>query len=290
MQVAVPTSVDLILGITAIIALGAASYTDLKQREVPDWISYGLLIAAFAIRILFSFSESWNLLWSGLLGFAVCFCLASLLYYTNQWGGGDSKLLMAMGAIIGLTFPFEKQSFLLPLFIVLLLVVGAVYGMFWIIGLALAKKKEFFPEFRKTLAEHKTAHFFLLGITLLLVVGTMFVPSLVVFAFFPAGVFYLLLFTTAVEDHCFYRKIPIPQLTEGDWLAESVKLSPTRTLEPRTIDRQDLWELRAVAGKGKIHSVLVKEGVPFIPSFFLAFVAFQLLTRIPFSWLPNWSL
>src|SRR3989338_5965028 len=86
----------------ALAALLAASYTDLKTREVPDWLSYGLIFSALGIRALFSLGElDGGILLRGLAGFAVFVAIAYLMYYTRQWGGGDSKLLMGLGAAIG---------------------------------------------------------------------------------------------------------------------------------------------------------------------------------------------
>ncbi|MEK6938658.1 MAG: prepilin peptidase, partial [Nanoarchaeota archaeon] len=83
--------------VVTLFALIIASYCDLKWREVPDWISYGLIFAALGIRAIFSLSSGWEIFISGALGFGVFLGLSCLLYYSYQWGGGDSKLLMGMG-------------------------------------------------------------------------------------------------------------------------------------------------------------------------------------------------
>ena len=56
-----------------------------------------------------------------------------LLYLARQWGGGDTKLLMALGALFG-TRPFfvPASTFSFPFLAVLLIniaIVGALYGL-----------------------------------------------------------------------------------------------------------------------------------------------------------------
>src|SRR3989344_5425440 len=114
-----------ILIILTIITLLIASYTDIKTREIPDWLNYALLFSALGIRTIFSINHGYQILLSGILGLAVCFLIANLFYFTKQWGGGDSKLLMSIGAIIGISYPLTIQSLNLFFFFLLLLIIGA---------------------------------------------------------------------------------------------------------------------------------------------------------------------
>ena len=102
---------QLILIVIATLYLSVASYTDLKKREVPDWLNFSLIFSALGLRSIFSFEYGWSLLLDGILGLLVCLGIAYLFYYTNQWGGGDSKLLIGMGAIIGLGFNLQNFNF-----------------------------------------------------------------------------------------------------------------------------------------------------------------------------------
>ena len=136
----------ILITITFIVLL-IASYIDIRTREVPDWLNYGLIFTAFGIRTIYSFELGWTILLSGILGFIVCLGLAFLFYYTNQWGGGDSKLLMGMGAIIGITYPFDASSWNLLFFFLALLFLGAIYGLIFMIGIAIKKRKIFMKEF-----------------------------------------------------------------------------------------------------------------------------------------------
>jgi len=273
---------EVILSVIALLAIVIASYCDLRWREVPDWLNYGLIFAALGTRAIFSFTNGWETLLSGALGFAVCFSIACLFYYSNQWGGGDSKLLMGMGAVIGITYPFNNSSWNLLWFFLTLLTLGAIYGLLWVIGLAVKERKRFWPSFKKNLYEHKLMHLVLGIISLLLFVLFLFglkyhfsyVWPLVPF---PLLTFYLFLFVTTVENSCFIMKRAIPKLTEGDWLAEEVKINEKIFLKKKTLEKEDLDKLKKLQREGKLEQVLVREGVPFIPSFFLAYVTFLTL-------------
>jgi Flp pilus assembly protein protease CpaA len=92
----------LIALIIALIALVVASITDLKTREVPDYISYGLMFTAFAISLIYSIINlEYSYILQSLMGFIIGLIIAYSMFYLGQWGGGDSKLIMGLGAILG---------------------------------------------------------------------------------------------------------------------------------------------------------------------------------------------
>jgi len=273
---------EVLLIVITLLVLIISSYTDIKTREVPDWISYGLVFSALGIRTIYSVSLGWNILISGLIGFLVCFLLAMLFYYTNQWGGGDSKLLMGMGAVIGITYPFNESSLQLSLFFIALLFLGAIYGLLWMSYMAVKKRNVFRKEFKESLNEYKKINF-VTGIISLLFVGITFVytfawPMII----FPAGMFYLFIFVTTVEKSCFFKKIKIDDLTEGDWLAESITLSEGKVLrKKRALEKKDLIDLKQVKN---LKEVLIKEGIPFVPSFLFAYLMI-LFGGVVWNWL-----
>ncbi|MFH0701282.1 MAG: A24 family peptidase [Candidatus Woesearchaeota archaeon] len=272
-------------------ALIIASYCDLKWREVPDWISYGLIFAALGIRAIFSLSSGWEILISGALGFGIFFGLSCLLYYSNQWGGGDSKLLMGMGGVIGIAYPFDSSSWNLFWFFLLLLSLGAIYGLIWVVGLAIKERKKFLPDFKKKWNEHKTLHLILGIISLLLFVLFLFGLKYN-FSFiwplipFPLITFYLFLFVTTVENSCFIMKREVTKLTEGDWLAEEVKVADKVVMKKKTLEKEDLEELLRWHKEKKLEMVKVREGVPFVPSFLFAYLALLLWNYFWASNLP----
>ena len=101
----------LLTNITVLISLIIASITDIKTREVPDWLNYGLIVFGLGSRLIYSIALSdFSFFLYGLTGFLVFFIIANIMFYSAQWGGGDSKLLMGLGAVIGLNFNFTNNS------------------------------------------------------------------------------------------------------------------------------------------------------------------------------------
>ena len=67
-------TINWISTIIALVALGIASYTDLKTREVPDWLSYGLVITGVAMNGIFSVAlGNASFILHSLLGFGIFF-------------------------------------------------------------------------------------------------------------------------------------------------------------------------------------------------------------------------
>ena len=118
-----------------LVALGAiaiGSYTDVKKREVADWVNYSLIAFGFGANILYSLAF-WTLtpLIFSLIGFGVFFAIAYAMFYTGQWGGGDSKMIFGLGALLGLSYPFKIDFFVK--FLINMLFAGALYVMSWAI-------------------------------------------------------------------------------------------------------------------------------------------------------------
>src|SRR3989344_7582752 len=105
---------ETVLLVTLFVILCIASVSDFKTREVPDFVSFGAIAFAFGLRALYS-AISWDYLplLAGILGFIVFYLFGYIMFYTGQWGGGDSKILMAIGAFLGLDLYFEKKVFFL---------------------------------------------------------------------------------------------------------------------------------------------------------------------------------
>jgi len=274
---------DIILIIITFIVLLIASYIDIRTREVPDWLNYGLIFAAFGIRIIYSFEYGWGIILSGIFGFIVCLGLAFLFYYTNQWGGGDSKLLMGMGAVIGITYPFDAGSWNLLFFFLALLFLGAIYGLIFMIGIAIKKRKIFMKEFIKSVKSKKNLSLFLIVLTIILIVFSVLKSYLWPLIFFPLGLFYLFIFVNVIEKTCFFKKVKPEKLTEGDWLIEDVKVGKKTVMEAKTLEKEDVWKLRFMEREDKIKKVLIKEGVPFVPSFLFAYLLLVFGEKV-FTW------
>ena len=182
----------LTLSILTLIVLFIASYTDIKTREVPDWISYSFMFAAGLIRVLFSLELGWQIIVSGLVGFGITFLFALLFYVTGQWGGADSKLLMAMGIVLGADFIFIQDGWALPLYFITLLFVGAIFGLIWSTILAIIHHARFYVKLKERLHEYKKEHIVIALISLIFViVGLVWMPITALVGLFPIVSFYL---------------------------------------------------------------------------------------------------
>lgn len=258
--------------------LAAASYADLRTREVPDWLSYTLIVAGFGIAALRSIDAgSVDYLLHAAAGFAVAAALALLMFYSRQWGGGDAKLLMGLGALLGFN-ELTLDSFL-PSLLINIFFVGAVYALFYGVYLAYRYRSRFKPLFAKALASSRGTRSAVLLFAALLFLAGFFVDSamqlaLLALAAFSLFAVWLWLFALTIERCCMLRRVRVAALTEGDWVAERVPAKGKLIAQPGQLGltKAQLAALRALARKRRLKSVLVRVGIPFVPSFALAFV------------------
>ena len=83
-----------------------------------------------------------------------------------------------------------------------------------------------------------------------------------------------------------HKLVDPEKLTEGDWIVNDVKVDGKYICGPKDlgIEMQQIKKLIALKKRGKIRKVLMKEGIPFVPSFLLAFAVTIFLGNI-FIWL-----
>lgn len=105
-----------------------ALFFDLKTKRIPNWLTLGapavFLVIAFVIG-------GWSLVLDRFLGGVVMGWLWGIPWILGMIGGGDQKLLAAVGAALGL-------SFVLPVTLAVALVGGlqalATVGLHWLRG------------------------------------------------------------------------------------------------------------------------------------------------------------
>lgn len=78
--------------------VGAATATDLRSRRIPNALSLGGLVLGLTLRA----AVGPPALVSGLIAATVAFAIAVPLVLVGGLGGGDAKLLAAVGAFVGL--------------------------------------------------------------------------------------------------------------------------------------------------------------------------------------------
>ena len=263
------------------VVLLIGSFTDLKTREVPDWLNYGLIISGIGLNLLFSavYSNS-SFIINSLVGLAVFFGIAYIMFYAGQWGGGDSKMLMGLGAMIGIDASFKTSQFIFGFFINALFI-GAVYGLLWSIFLVFKGKKKFLREFNKILSEKKISaakKIVLICVVLLLIlfflVGAGYIKVMLLsLALLILTAFYLWIFAKAIEKTSMYKLVEPSKLTEGDWIVKDVFVGKEYICGPKDlgIEKKQIKRLIELYKQGRVKKILIKEGIPFVPSFLIAF-------------------
>ena len=274
----------MIAGIS-LIALIIASITDIKKREVPDFLNFSLIGIGIVLGATLSIINwiIWPLL-AAIGGLAVGYGIGALMYYTGQWGGGDAKMLMGLGALHSVAF-LGPNSFILnstfPLFftiIITIFIAGAGYSLIYLIGLIIAHWRRYHQALSKKLKEKnlRKQRWIVVSVIILCIIGIIMTSDLQLKLLIASfGVLVVLgLYTSVIvktaEKALMIKKILVSKLVEGDWIAKNVIVKGEIVCGPKTlgVEKKHLTLLK----KLKVKSVYVKEGVPFIPGFLLGYI------------------
>jgi Flp pilus assembly protein protease CpaA len=279
--------IEFIYGICVFI-LAIGTFTDFKIREVPDWLNYSGIAAGLGLRLIWSFySFDWSFIIEGAIGLGVFSGIAVAMFYLGQWGGGDAKIMMALGALLGLKFDISNIA---VAFLVWSVVVGGAYGLVWSVGLALRN----WAEFRKKYSELRVkrnfarAKMFVVGIAIVSLIASFFISEiyfkllLVTLAMIIFFTYHLILFVKSVEFCCMYKTVSPKELTEGDWIAKDINVKGRRICGPKDlgIEKKQINDLI----KLKIKKILIKVGIPFVPSFLISFILAWIFGN-PLGWI-----
>jgi len=266
------------IGVWFLIAVGfiaviVASVQDIKYREVPNWISFSLIVFALGFRFFYSLfsGESFqdlNFFYYGLIGLGIFVVIGHLFYYSHFFAGGDAKLLIALGTILPFTNSIYVNFKIGMLFLVLFMVVGGIYGLFWSILLSIKHRDVFGYELKKQYYKfHGLIHvFIILGVLLMILSSVinlgLFMMGILIFIF-P----YILLYAKTVDEACMIKKVETSKLTEGDWLYENVKVG-NKVIKQKW-EGLSLDEIKLLKKKKFVY---IREGIPFVPVFFISFL------------------
>jgi len=272
----------IIIIVVSLIILLVAAYVDIKTLEVPDWLNYAGVAAGFGIHAIYSAQQAnWWPMASSAIGFAIGFAIACLMFYTGQWGGGDAKLLMAMGALIG--FEMDKFSFGAN-FLINLVFIGGAWGIVWSVMLAVRNREKFWKTFKAIRHQKSYARLRLVSV----ISAAIFVVASFIIAeygfglvFLAAAVYllcYLVIFIKSVELSSMYKWVTPDKLTEGDWLVNAVKVGKIHIVPAKLgLEKEQLKQIQTLYKQKKLDKVFVKYGVPFTPAFLITFVVCLLM-------------
>ncbi|MDP3918723.1 MAG: A24 family peptidase [Nanoarchaeota archaeon] len=264
--------IELILITITLLVLAAAALFDLKSREIPDTLSYGFIATVLGIRLIYSFYYDFSYILYGLAGLGIFYLFGLIMYYSKQWGGGDSKIFIGIGIAFA---DFYLGEF--PLLLILLLIVffvGTIYAFIWSIALFIKHYKIMVKSLKDKLRKSRKLRLTLIPILIILlffvhiILGNpdlALVTDLLVIATFL--LLYLIPFIRIVEKHGFTKDMPLSKVTEGDWLAEDVRHNGKILVSQRNICLEK--EHLALFKKNKIRKVKIKYGIPFVPAIFI---------------------
>ena len=110
------------LAIAMILGL-SASVTDLRSRNIPNWIPVAGLLAGIAWHV---YRSGWWGLGTALLGAVSGFVVFLVFYLMGGMGGGDVKLMAGFGALLG-----SRALFYASLYTAIIGGIWAVVALAW---------------------------------------------------------------------------------------------------------------------------------------------------------------
>jgi len=252
-----------------LIGIIVASMQDLKRREVDNWLNLLLMVSGFVFIFYRAvFEQNPSLVFHAGFTLVVMFVFMNLFYYGRVFAGGDAKLLVAMTVFfIGITFYTTLIN--IGVFLLFLMLSGSIYGLIYSTVLYLKDFKRVNEEMKSGLS-HWHIWIFAFGFILFFfgfVDSLFFIFGILVFLF-PL----LYLFAKGLEGVSMIKDISGKELREGDWLVDDVRVG--KTVIEANWDGLSIADIKLLKNKKKVK---IKDGLPFVPAFLIAFLAYVFL-------------
>lgn len=94
----------------AVLTAALAAYTDFRTGRIPNWLTGAAAVLGVALRGFQAPQPGAGVL-SALFGMLVCAVVPWLLFRKGGMGGGDVKVFIALGAILGPFHGIEAQFY-----------------------------------------------------------------------------------------------------------------------------------------------------------------------------------
>lgn len=272
--------ISLTILIVSIILL-IAGYFDIKTGEIPDKVSFSLILIPLLISGVYSvLKDDYSFfITSASLGI-VYFIFAYILFRLGQWGGGDLKLLSGIGCTIGFlgrTGYFNEG--VIPSFLFYFINMGLVafpYAITYAFIFSFKIRSVVFSEFENYLNKRNSV---------ILLISS-FIPSLLAFLLklkIMALVYLLLplfilasLYLKAFEKIALRETISIEKLHEGDVIAEDLVLDGERIASKfcaEGLTSEQIRKIQKLSAEKRISNrITIKKGIKFAPILFIAFL------------------
>ncbi|MCD6477898.1 MAG: prepilin peptidase [Candidatus Aenigmarchaeota archaeon] len=258
-----------------IVGSGIAGYFDLKTTEIPDEIPVIMIIIGLILRGAY-FLLTGNLMFL-LIPAAVAgafFGFGLLMYYFGQWGGGDAKLLAAMGFLIG-NIPIGCGLFPTYLnYFLNVFLVGAAYIITYAFAMSIINKKissAFFKSLKGDVKEFSIfttviiVSTFMISLFFWYTLGTYEIMIMAPIILMGISLYILWKFLKTVEEVGFRKKISTRNLKEGDMLGEDLPKLNLNSKIIRGLTKEEIKKIRKVR-----KTIWIREGVRFGPVFCIA--------------------
>lgn len=258
--------------ITLYACLILASLEDLRRREVPFLLSHATILLGLSYAALQSYTTlTVTPIMHSVLGGIIAYALGYALYVTGQWGGGDVKLLTGIATFIGFN-PASPHVFIT--YFLLIFIAGSLYGLVWAITTAIRN----YDAVQDAVPSRRTvqAGAMLTGVLLVLALIAWFVkpsitPIIVSLALLAPATTIMYVFHYASEVLESKEK-RVENLVPGDWLRSPVTHGDQTIKNQNTGLSPDQIKSLKISD---VTTVTVQVGIPFVPSFLLAYLALQ---------------
>lgn len=250
-----------------------ATMQDFKRREVANWLSFSLIIFALGFRFFYSlFNNDFSLFYQGLIGLAIFFIIGNVFYYSRLFAGGDAKLMISLGAVLPISNSFFSNLNIFIWFLLIFLICGAVYSVIWSLFLSLKNFKSFKKDFFIRMKKNRKINLLVMFFGLIIMFFGFFYNLLLILGISIFIMPYLYAYTKSVDETCMIKKINSRNLTEGDWLYKDLKLGNKKI--KANWEGLTKEEIKLIQKRHKF--VLIRQGIPFVPVFFIGFLVFVL--------------
>ncbi|MEX0932671.1 MAG: prepilin peptidase [Candidatus Pacearchaeota archaeon] len=247
-----------------------ASLQDIKKRIVSDWLNFSFIIFVFGFRFFYSLFEldGFFFFYQGIVGFLIFLLLGNALYYAKFFGGGDAKLMIALGAVLPLTDSILSDLEMMATFFVIFLLVGSFYGLFWSVGVVFSsgKFKTYGKDFKKQFKKAKALNYFSFALGIVLISMFFFEQLFLYLGILVLLIPLLYIHSKTIDDSFLIKRINTSSLEEGDWIFRDVKIKG-KIINPSWpgLTKVQIREIK------KTHKTIqIRYGIPFVPVFFIS--------------------
>jgi Flp pilus assembly protein protease CpaA len=248
------------------VGIVVASLQDLKRREVDNFLNLFLLSSSLVyVFCMGFFTNDVGIIFLAIASLIILFVFMNAFYYGGVFAGGDAKLLFAMSAFfVGISF-FET-FFNIGIFLFLLMLSGSVYGLAYSSVLYFRDFRRVNKEIRKAVIRPWARVCVIFGAALIFL-GIFSWPLLIFgILFFLLPILYV--FAKGLETVCMVKVVKGSELREGDWLVDDVRVG--KKVIRANFEGLSLEDIKLLRKR----NVKIKEGLPFVPAFLIAFLIY----------------